>query len=111
MLCLETKPIPLNQKYSIWNNRNIRSKKWKEAEEALRFEIQSQWKGNVKTGAVQLSIVFYFGDKRRRDIDAYIKILLDCMEGVVYEDDVQINEMHCVKEYDKERPRTEIRVL
>ena len=55
--------------------------------------------------------MFYYGDKRKRDIDAYLKILLDAMSGIVYADDSQINEMHLFKEVDVENPRTIIQIL
>ena len=71
----------------------------------------TQWKGEPLDSNLAMNIIFYYGDKRRRDIDAYLKILLDSMEGIVYTDDVLINELHVFKEYDKENPRTELQVL
>lgn len=55
--------------------------------------------------------MFYYGDNRKRDIDAYLKILLDAMSEIVYEDDSQITEMHLFKEVDIANPRTVIQVL
>ena len=58
-----------------------------------------------------LNIIFYYVYNRKRDIDAYLKILLDAMSEIVYADDSQINEMHLFKEVDVENPRTVIQVL
>lgn len=58
-----------------------------------------------------MNILLYFGDNRRRDIDAYLKILLDAMTGIVYEDDSQIDEMHVFKQVDIKSPRTVIQIL
>ena len=110
-LVLRTKPIPLNQKFFISRGRNILSKKYRETKEALALETKSQWKGAPLKAKLTVNIVLYFGDKRHRDIDAYLKILLDSMEGIVYEDDEQIVELHVFKEYSKADPRTEVGIL
>lgn len=78
----------------------------------MQWEIKSLW-GHFapNTGDVTLNVMFYYGDNRKRDIDAYLKILLDSMSGIVYEDDCQVTELHAFKEVDKENPRTVIQVL
>ena len=106
-----TKPVPINAKYGIVNGRNILSKRYRECKEALAWEIASEWQNEPLSTPVTLNILQYFGDKRKRDIDAYIKVLLDSMEGIVYENDNQVNEMHVYKEYDKENPRVIVQVL
>lgn len=109
---LKTKPIPLNQMYRCFNGRYLKSKKGRETAEALQWELKEQWGASKPLKSrVALNILLYFGDKRKRDIDAYLKILLDSMEGIVYEDDNQIVEMHVFKEYDKENPRVVIGVI
>lgn len=40
-----------------------------------------------------VEIEYTFGDKRRRDINNYDKLIVDALEGVVYEDDKQIVEL------------------
>ena len=108
---LLTKPVPINQKFFIVHGRNILSKKYREAKLALAQETSLAWRSEPIKGNVTLNVIFYYGDKRKRDIDTYLKILLDSMEGIVYENDVQITELHVFKEYDKENPRTEIQVV
>lgn len=110
-ITLLTKPIPVNQKFAVIRGRMFLSKKYRDTKEAMKWEIISQWKGEVITEEVALNVLFYYGDKKKRDIDAYLKILLDSMSGIVYEDDVQIVEMHCYKEYEKENPRTVIQII
>lgn len=110
-ITLYTKPVPLNALYRCVRSRNIISKRGREAKSALATEIALKWKYELLKGSVSVSIILYFGDKRKRDIDAYLKILLDGMEGIVYENDVQINELHVYKEYDKKNPRVDIYVV
>lgn len=111
-ITLTTKPVVINKKYMVTRNgRMILSKEYREGKEAMAWEIASQWHTEPQRDDVTLNILFYFGDKRKRDIDAYLKILLDAMSEIVYEDDSQVTEMHVFKDYDKDNPRTEIQVL
>ena len=87
------------------------TKAGKDLKESYQWEAKSQWKKKPLTGDVSVSIVFYFGDKRKHDIDNYNKILLDALSGIVWEDDEQITELHINKEYDKENPRVELHAL
>lgn len=106
-----TKPIPVNSKYGVINGRMLLTKKYRDTKTAMAWEIASQWRSEPLSTPVTLNILQYFGDKRKRDIDAYLKILLDSMEGIVFENDNQVNEMHVFKEYDKQNPRIEIIIL
>lgn len=110
-ITLTTKPVPINQKYGIINGRNILSAKYRHAKEALTWEIASQWKNEPLEGTVSVNVLQYFGDKRCRDIDAYIKIILDAMSGIVYTDDSQITELHVYKEVDIAAPRVVIQIV
>lgn len=110
-ITLKTKPIPVNQRTMILNGHQTSSRKWKDTKTALEWEIRSMWRIAPHTGSLAVNLIFYFGDRRKRDIDAYIKIILDSMNGIVYEDDSQIIELHCFKAIDVKNPRTEIQVL
>lgn len=46
---------------------------------------------------------------KKPDLDNYIKFYLDVMNGLVYSDDNQVVELHCVKKY-SDKPRTEIKI-
>jgi Holliday junction resolvase RusA-like endonuclease len=48
-------------------------------------------------GKVSVSIDFMFKDKRKRDIDNQLKLVLDCMKDNVFEDDDMIYELKCTK--------------
>jgi len=59
----------------------------KELRETIRntLEVLPLWGGDI-----EVKLWLFFGDKRRRDIDNYNKIILDAMEGLIYKDDTQI---------------------
>lgn len=60
------------------------------------------------TDEIGIDIKFYFETKARRDIDNYLKVTLDSLTGVVYEDDKQIKYLRAEKFYDPINPRIEI---
>lgn len=111
MITLYTPCVPINQKYGIINGRNLLSKKYRAAKEALMWEIKSQWPHPPLDGDIILNVVQYFGDNRKRDIDAYLKILLDAGSGVLYHDDVQVAELNVIKAKDIDNPRVELSVI
>jgi Holliday junction resolvase RusA-like endonuclease len=110
-LTLYTKPLPANQRQGLLHGRLISSKKWRDTKLALQQEIAVQGRFEPLRGSVVMNVMMYFGDNRKRDIDSYLKILLDSMEGIIYENDNQVVEMHCFKEIDVKNPRTVIQIL
>lgn len=76
--------------------------------ESYIWQIKSQYKGTPKKGRISLRLDLYFGDKRKRDIDNYNKILLDSLTGILYEDDSQIDFLTITKSRDINNPRIEI---
>lgn len=64
-------------------------------------------------GRAEVTITYYFPDRRRRDADNYAgKYLLDGLTkaGVIVDDDLQHISTRIIGSYDKNNPRTEIRV-
>ena len=61
-------------------------------------------------GPLSLHIHFYFGSKRKRDLDNQSKLILDALTGIVYEDDSLIDELHLYRHFDKAKPRIDIAV-
>ena len=73
-------------------------------------QMRKQGKELFKDQELEVGIAFYFENKLRRDIDNYLKAILDCLTGVVWLDDSQIWQLHIEKRIvsDGEEPRTEI---
>ena len=61
-------------------------------------------------GDLSVTLRFYRANRIRCDIDNLIKSVADSLNGVIWDDDDQIVELHATKNYDKDRPRVEITV-
>lgn len=59
-------------------------------------------------GDLRAVIHLTFPTKRKCDVDNYNKVVLDALNGKVYNDDSQITELHVYKSYEKNKPKTEI---
>lgn len=81
------------------------AREWKEL---VAWTAKNQWKGEPLKTSVVLSIRFFFGSKRKRDLDNGIKNMADSLQGICYLNDNQIYELRAVKFYDKLLPRVEI---
>jgi len=68
-----------------------------------------RWQRCIET-PVSIDIRMYFGDRRKRDRDNYHKIAIDSLSGIVFADDVLIEEARVEKLYDKNNPRYEITI-
>ena len=108
-ITLEGVPRSTNHIYKFFRSRMYVSAAGKALKRSYQLQAKLQF-GNIPliTNPIALEIILYFGDKRRRDIDNYNKILLDSMSGIVYKDDAQIQKLTIIKQYDKKRPRIEI---
>jgi len=87
------------------------TKQGKEMKELYRSEAQKQYKKKVMSGNCSMEITLFFKDKRRRDVDNYNKLVLDSLEGIVYEDDKQIQSLKVEKRISAENPRIEIKII
>jgi len=82
----------------------FKTKKAKEYQELCK----KIYKGKIQKSKLKMSIFLFFGDKRRRDVDNYSKVILDSLQGIAYDDDSQIYELFVKKEIDKNNPRVEV---
>jgi len=83
----------------------------KALKESYQRQAKSQHHGKPITGPISISVVLYFGTKRKADWDNYHKLSMDALTGIVWEDDAQIVEATVRKEYDKQHPRIEITIV
>jgi Holliday junction resolvase RusA-like endonuclease len=68
-------------------------------------------KMEILTEDLTVSIKYYFGDKRVRDIDNFSKTIFDSFSGIVWKDDRQITKLILEKFYDKGNARTEVTII
>lgn len=78
----------------------------KTLKETYKWEMMAQYKG--KPDITEVEIGLYFGDRRKRDIDNFNKLILDAGTGILWEDDSQITKLTITKHYCKENPRIEL---
>ena len=72
-------------------------------------QLRKQGKKMIEdSNEIGVDIKFFFETKARRDIDNFLKVVIDSMTGVVYKDDSQIRQLHAEKLYDPGSPRIEI---
>lgn len=79
-------------------------KKTRDYEEHVRLSAPPM----QKMTNVSCTLVIFFQDRRRRDIDNVAKSLLDALNGVAWEDDSEVVELHLYRRYDKLSPRVEV---
>ena len=84
--------------------------KGKDLKEQYYYEIKNQWKEEMRTTA-KIDITFYFGNKRKNDIDNFTKLILDSLENIVIVDDSRITDLNLHKRLDVKNPRIEINVI
>lgn len=60
-------------------------------------------------GSLAVTITLY-RPRRRGDIDNTTKATLDALNGIVWHDDKQIDELHIYRKLDREDPRAEVTI-
>jgi Holliday junction resolvase RusA-like endonuclease len=80
----------------------------KEAKKCFQDEFTVQYRAKPLSCDLKLTVSYFWGDKRRRDIDNFSKLWMDAGTGILWEDDCQITELTLKKFYDKNNPRVEI---
>jgi crossover junction endodeoxyribonuclease RusA len=77
----------------------------------INLAIQEQsWVKPNRSVWLYADMVFYMGDRRIRDSHNCLKLLLDVMQGIVYQNDYFVLPRIQSVEYDKGNPRVEVRI-
>jgi crossover junction endodeoxyribonuclease RusA len=112
-------PVPPSVNHLHYNTRGGGKRLTAKAQHYIRdsralinLAIEEQrWEKAKKGVWLYVDLVFYFPDRRIRDSHNCLKILLDVMQGIVYENDYTVLPRIQSVEYDKDDPRVELRVL
>lgn len=81
----------------------------KNAQDIAKKQIKKQgWKKDNRAVWSVMDLYFYFPDKRRRDSHNCLKLLTDCMEGLLFYDDYFLLPRIQDVQLDRENPRLEI---
>jgi Holliday junction resolvase RusA-like endonuclease len=108
-LKLLTLPVSTNHIYLQRGSARFLDPRARRCKEAIGWEARSQYRGKPLTGPLAVSVALFWPDRRKHDVDN-IKVLLDALTGIAWEDDGQIVELHTSKAYDKAKPRVELTV-
>lgn len=105
-----TLPYPplANRYWRKWRNRMVVSDEARAYKVSTLVRAKSQGVQLIpKSKRVSVSLTFY-RQARRGDIDGGIKILLDSLQGVAFENDSQVAELHALQLEDPANPRVRI---
>lgn len=104
--------VSKNDKFTVWKRgRPALSDKYRDAKEDIYKLAKKQWRKKPLTGKLTITMSMYMPDHRRRDILNYTQLVCDGVEGVIYEDDSQIDRAVIRRmKPDKDNPRVEITV-
>lgn len=112
-----TIPLPPSQNHAYITTRKgqrIMTEHHRQFKQGVRLSVIVQIRGKVLKPYISLSLLqmaFFWPDKRARDYDNYAKISLDCIKGLLVEDDCcwNIKELALItRGIDKKNPRVEI---
>lgn len=110
-------PIPPSVNSIYANTRYGGKRLTKKAENYIRevraltneFIEEQRWQKAENGQWLYVDLVFFFPDRRRRDSHNTLKILLDALQTLIYEDDMFVMPRIQGVEYDKENPRVEMK--
>lgn len=108
--------LPPSINHMYYNTRGGGKRLTKQAEDyqrrsraLLNLAIEEQrWIKQQKSTWYYIDLVFYMPDRRVRDSHNMLKLLLDVMQGIVYDNDYYALPRIQSVEYDKENPRVEV---
>lgn len=91
-------PVNINNGYIHICTKNGKVRKFpsKQAKE-WREEIAWAFKRQPDKKSYGIEIIVEMADKRKRDVDSGVKFILDALNGIIWEDDDQVTEVHLHK--------------
>lgn len=103
---IKTFPVSTNNMYF---GRRVMTPQARKTKEAITWEADYAWGRKSLSGPVRMDIQLHYKDARRHDIDN-IKLLLDALTGVVYDDDSQIVELNLKKYHKAKEAKIDIQI-
>ena len=108
VITLKGNPVSVN---ALYYGRRFLSNRGRELKKDYFYQLKGQYHNKPTAKRLKLTIFAYFGSKRIRDLDNIGKVVLDALNGIVFEDDGQIDELHIFRRYDKNNPRMEVETI
>jgi crossover junction endodeoxyribonuclease RusA len=106
-----TLPMPpsANRYWRIWRGRAVISAEAKAYKQGVKLRALTEGLRKPLGGPVVASLVVYRA-RRAGDLDNSLKVLLDALNGIAFEDDSQVVEIWARREEDPANPRVVITV-
>ena len=104
-----TMPVSTNQLYRVAGSRMYMSERGKRYKETFGWEARSQYRGKPIEGKVAVEISLFWKDNRNHDIEN-LKATFDALNGILWNDDGQIHDLHIMKGVDRKNPRVEMTI-
>jgi len=98
-------PPSANRYWRMFRGRMVKSSQARSYQE----EVKATVTGDLLPGDVGLTLMVY-RPKRIGDLDNTLKVLIDALKTIVYNDDSQVKEIHARLMDDKTNPRVEVEV-
>lgn len=103
-----TIPIPVsgNRYWRVFRGHPVLSSEAREYKASvLHNGRKAGYKPFIGPVAITLRV---FRERKARDLDNFLKVSLDALQGVLFNDDSQIVELHAFRFEDKVNPRIEV---
>lgn len=84
----------INKYYRSYQGRVLISKEGREFKKEFELLLHNYEK---VYGKIKLTILLYFKDNRKRDLDNYNKVIIDCLKNKLFEDDDQVYQLYMEK--------------
>ena len=95
------------------------TKKTREYEQVVRVAAMSaltMWRNQNAgkhwnaAGPFGITVFFFMGDRRKRDLDNCLKSVTDALNKLLYNDDSQLDEICAMRDYDARKPRAVVTI-
>lgn len=98
-------PPSVNAYFRAKGNRVYLTDDARQYKRAVKLMLGNRF--DMFTGRVAVNVSI-FRPRKSGDLDNRLKVMLDALQGVAYENDSQITEIHAFRYDDKENPRVEV---
>jgi Holliday junction resolvase RusA-like endonuclease len=96
-LSIPGEPVP-KARPRVYGRRAITPKRTLDAEQRIRQAFHERYPGSTPNeGNVELSACFYMNKTGRPDLDNLLKLVMDALNGLAYQDDSQVVRFHASK--------------
>ena len=111
-MILTLPPCPsANRWWRKWRGRMVKSTEAREYQENVAILATMQRIPLIEKPQEVTVTVRWFREALRGDLDKRFSIMLDALQGIAYDNDSQIAELHAYRELDRANPRMEVVVI